>query len=171
MVETCCCESQVLYEDFSTGVVTDITTMWTESGCQSSVVSNASALTRSQCTLPSSQSLSLFSSTASSSSSGSDGRLCSGWVKAVDYTVRHSASSHGTLDAVSASVTLTDLPINGECQSIRALISYSQANFYYSQGHGAVRISRVLGSFREQQFAAIAVQRKCGRKVSDSRSP
>ena len=165
MVESCCCESQVLYEDFSTGVVTDITTMWTEAGCQSSVVGNASALARSQCTLPSSQSLSLFSS------SGGDGRLCSGWVKAVDYTVRHSASSHGTLDAVSASVTLTDLPINGECQSIRALISYSQANFYYSKGHGAVRISRVLGSFREQQFAAIAVQRKCGREVSNSRSP
>jgi len=96
---------QVQYEDYGSGLLRNITSSWLAGGCVASTVSAASLSATSSCGQPSPRSLSLFSSL------GGQGLVCRGWLKAVTYTVRHSTAQPGTIEAVLAAITVTDLPV------------------------------------------------------------
>ena len=86
--------SQVLYADFASGALTDMTANWTAAGsvCRSAT-SSATSSAAGCSPPPSAQSRAVFAGASA---------LCSGWVRSVAYEVRHSSSAQGTIDQVRA---------------------------------------------------------------------
>ena len=86
--------SQVLYADFASGALTDMTANWTAAGSVCRSVASSAASSGAGCSPPpSAQSRAVFAGASA---------LCSGWVRSVAYEVRHSSSAQGTIDQVRA---------------------------------------------------------------------
>lgn len=93
--------SAVYFEDYLTGSLTDITTTWAASTCATQAFA-AGAAGNPSCS---------FSSTATATALQSFPALCQGFVKAVYYTVSHETTTAATISAVTATVTLSDVPM------------------------------------------------------------
>jgi cytoskeletal protein RodZ len=100
--------SGVYFEDYLTGSLTEVTTSWERYSCRTRAYSGAPSLyeagteVNSNCT---------FSSANTADELLAGAAFCQGFVKAVYYTVNHTTGAEAVFTSVSATVTLSDVPI------------------------------------------------------------
>jgi hypothetical protein len=100
--------SKVYFEDYLTGNLTDITAAWKAGECTTRAYTGSPTITSAGTAVDASCT---FSAADTSSALESTSAMCQGFVKAVYYKVNHGTDESGAISAVSATVTLTDVPI------------------------------------------------------------
>ena len=94
----------VKFADYSTGGVKDVTAAYLANKCTSTAYSTLSAYQQSN-------SGCRFSSQSLPFSAEGAIAVCQGFVASVAYTITHSTSSYGTIDTVTAALTVSDVPV------------------------------------------------------------
>lgn len=97
--------SSIKYSEYSTGVVKDITNIYSTAQCSTTAYQTVTSYLKSKNTC-------LFSKIISPISQRNNTVICQGFVKSVDYTVTHLTTLYGIITSVSADVIITDVPIN-----------------------------------------------------------
>lgn len=97
--------SSIKFSEYATGIVTDVTSAYTAQQCSTKAYQSVTTYLKSK-------SACLFSKSFTPLSLRNNTVICQGFVKSVDYTVTHFATSSGIISSVSAAVIITDVPIH-----------------------------------------------------------
>lgn len=97
--------SSIKFSEYATGIVTDVTSSYSAQQCSTKAYQSVTTYLKSK-------SACLFPKSFPPFSSRNNTVICQGFVKSVDYTVTHLATSSGIISSVSAAVIITDVPIH-----------------------------------------------------------
>jgi hypothetical protein len=97
--------SSIKFSEFATGVVTDVTSSYSAQQCSTKAHQSVTTYLKSKSDC-------LFSKSFTPLSLRNNTVICQGFVKSVDYTVTHLATSSGIISGVSAALIITDVPIH-----------------------------------------------------------
>jgi hypothetical protein len=96
--------SSIKFSEYATGVVTDVTSSYSAQQCSTKAYQSVTPYLKSKSDC-------LFSKSFPPLSLRNNTVICQGFVKSVDYTITHLATSSGIIPSVSAAVIITDVPI------------------------------------------------------------
>ncbi len=96
--------ASVIFEDFYSAARFELTTSWVDNDCKTTSWLDATSteINTELCIHSSAESKALLASTAA---------FCSGFVKSVQYTVKHATDLTANITSVTASVVISDVPM------------------------------------------------------------